>query len=206
MKKSFQLSAFSYQLLFAVVSAILLILSFPGFNFWILAWVAFIPLFLALEGQGPFKAFLISYLTGFLFFLGTIYWLIHVSMPGMLIVVAYLALYFGFFGLILSLVSAPACANGFLTFRPGLYALFLIPAAWVALEWARSYVFTGFGWALLGYSQSRNLPIIQIADVTGAYGVSFIIVMFNAALFFAIKNFRNKEKDFLIPVIWRSFS
>ncbi|MFA5255762.1 MAG: apolipoprotein N-acyltransferase [Candidatus Omnitrophota bacterium] len=201
MKKSFQLSAFSYQLLFAIVSAILLILSFPGFNFWILAWVAFIPLFLALEGQGPFKAFLISYLTGFLFFLGTIYWLIHVSMPGMLIVVAYLALYFGFFGLILSLVSAPACANGFLTFRPGLYALFLIPAAWVALEWARSYVFTGFGWALLGYSQSRNLPIIQIADVTGAYGVSFIIVMFNAALFFAIKNFRNKEKDFLIPVI-----
>ena len=68
------------------------------------------------------------------------------------------------------------------------------------LEWIRSYAFTGFGWALLGYSQSYNLPIIQIADVTGTYGVSFLIVMFNAAVFLAIKNFRNK-KEFLLPVV-----
>jgi apolipoprotein N-acyltransferase len=195
-KKSFQLSSFSYQPLFAVVSAILLILSFPGFNFWILAWVAFIPLFLALENQKPVKAFLISYLTGFLFFLGTIYWLIHVSLPGMIIVVAYLALYFGFFGLIISLIP-PRRRNSAAVVDE---RLFLIPAAWVALEWARSYVFTGFGWALLGYSQSRNLPIIQIADVTGAYGVSFIIVMFNAAIFIAIKNF-NSKKESLIPAV-----
>jgi apolipoprotein N-acyltransferase len=107
----------------------------------------------------------------------------------MLVVVAYLALYFGFFGLII-------CNE----IRSTRYEqLFLIPTVWVALEWARSYVFTGFGWALLGYSQSDNLPIIQIADICGTYGVSFLIVIFNAAVFFVIKNFRNK-KDYIIPV------
>jgi len=86
----------------AVISAVLLILSFPGFNMWIFAWIAFVPFFFAIENQKPFKAFLISYLTGFLFFLGTVYWLIHVTLPGMIIVVAYLALYFGLFGLFIS--------------------------------------------------------------------------------------------------------
>ncbi len=178
------------KFLLAEISALLLILSFPGFNLWICAWFAFIPLFFALENQKPLNAFLLSYLTGFIFFLGTIYWLIHVSLPGMIIVAAYLALYFGFFGLIVN-------KGARLTI---LERLFLIPAAWVALEWARSYVFTGFGWALLGYSQSSNLPIIQIADVSGPYGVSFLIVMFNAAAFFTIKNFRDRNER-LIPVV-----
>jgi apolipoprotein N-acyltransferase len=191
----------SSRILLAVLSALLLILSFPPFNAWILAWVAFIPLFFAVDGQNPLKAFLIAYLIGFIFFLGTIYWLIHVTLPGMLAVVAYLALYFGFFGLIISYEPNSRRASLNPPYGCTQYErLFLIPAAWIALEWARSYVFTGFGWALLGYSQSCNLPIIQIADVTGAYGVSFLIVMFNVAIFFAIKNFRFR-KDFLIPVI-----
>ncbi|MDP2928810.1 MAG: apolipoprotein N-acyltransferase [Candidatus Omnitrophota bacterium] len=212
-----------------------MILSFPGFNFWILAWAAFVPLFFAIENQKPLNAFLGAYLTGFIFFLGTIYWLIHVSLPGMIIVVAYLALYFGFFGLIISLSSSlRGTLNGVKgteapRLRPGLRPellskdeaislkarllrpfgprndeffkrLFLIPATWVALEWIRGHALTGFGWALLGYSQSYNLPMIQIADIFGAYGVSFLIVIFNAAIFFAIKNFRNK-KEFLIPVV-----
>lgn len=178
------------RLALAVVSAALLVFSFPGFNVWIFAWVAFIPLFFALKDQKPLNAFLISYLTGILFFLGTIYWLIHVSLPGMIIVAAYLALYFGIFGLIVSLVTRDES-----NFTPVIYA-----AIWVALEWARSYVFTGFGWALLGYSQSRNLPIIQIADITGVYGVSFLIVIFNTAAFLAIKNLRDRQKS-LTPLV-----
>ena len=189
----------SRELLLAAGSALLLIFSFPGFNIWIFAWVALVPLFFALENQKPLRAFLLSYLTGFILFRGTIYWLSHVSLPGMLIVAAYLALYFGFFGLIVNFISSPRWNSNKLQITDyGL--LFYIPAAWVALEWARSYIFTGFGWALLGYSQSYNLPIIQIADMSGTYGVSFLIVMFNIAVFFAIKNFRNK-KEFLIPVI-----
>jgi apolipoprotein N-acyltransferase len=146
-----------------------------------------VPLFFALENQKPLKAFLTAYLTGFLFFLGTIYWLVHVSLPGMLFVAAYLALYFGFFGLII---------NSTLCTAPGAQyeRLFLISAAWVALEWIRGHALTGFGWALLGYSQSYNLPMIQIADMFGAYGVSFVIIFFNTAIFLAVKNFRGRSK------------
>ena len=175
-----------------ILSAILLIVSFPGFNIWPLAWVAFIPLFFALENQKPFKAFLISYLAGFLFFLGTVYWLIHVTLPGMIIVVAYLALYFGLFGVVVSLISTPQCNYT--------AAVIYAPAAWVTLEWLRSHALTGFGWNLLGYSQVSNLPMIQIADTTGVYGVSFLIMMLNAAIFVSVKNFKNK-KDAISPLI-----
>ncbi|MBI5124519.1 MAG: apolipoprotein N-acyltransferase, partial [Candidatus Omnitrophica bacterium] len=166
----------------------MLTLSFPGFNIWLLAWFGFIPLFFAIDGQKPIKAFLISYITGFLFFLGTIYWLVHVSLPGMIVVAAYLALYFGLFGLII----CNAIRN------TQYAALFYTPAAWVALEWLRSNALTGFGWNLLGYSQSYNLPIIQIADIAGVYGVSFLIMIFNAAVFLTLKNFK-RNKDFYMP-------
>ena len=167
----------------------MLVLSFPGFNLWILAWVAFIPLFFAVDGQKPLKVFLTAYLTGFLFFLGTMYWLIHVTFPGMLVVVAYLALYFGFFAL--ALVRSPGTMAH--------SRLFFIPSAWVALEWIRAHALTGFGWNFLGYSQSANLPVIQIADMFGAYGVSFIIVMFNTAIYMFIKDFK-RDKDAYVPV------
>lgn len=173
------------KIILTVLSAIFLILSFPNFNLYYLAWVAFLPLFFALDGLSPARSFGLAYIAGVLFFLGTIYWLVHVTLPGMIIVAAYLAFYIALFGLIFSLLSR---LNSFIL-------LFFVPSLWVSLEYARSHVFTGFGWNLLAHSQCPNLPVIQIADVTGAYGVSFLIVAFNYALFVAIKNFRKREYD-----------
>jgi apolipoprotein N-acyltransferase len=89
----------------------------------------------------------------------------------------YLGLYVGIFGGILS----------FFRFRyldePGVIA----PLIWVLLEYLRTYLFTGFPWGLLGYSQYQNLSLIQICDITGVYGVSFMIVMVNAAIYLVIK-------------------
>ncbi|MDD5653262.1 MAG: apolipoprotein N-acyltransferase [Candidatus Omnitrophica bacterium] len=87
--------------------------------------------------------------------------------PGCLVL--YLALYFGIFGLFFSTQNA----------RRSTPNLFFIPAIWVILEYVRSYLFTGFPWSLLGYTQYHYLPIIQIADVTGAWGVSFLVMMGN---------------------------
>lgn len=166
----------------AVLSAVLLALSFPGFNLYLLAWVGLVPLFFAVEGLRPSRAFLLSYLAGTVFFLCTTWWLIHVTLPGMLICVLYLALYFGFFGLFLNYAL-----------RITRYALlFFAPAAWVTLEYVRAHLLTGFGWNLLAHSQAPNLRFIQIADITGAYGVSFLLVLFNAAVFITIKNFRRR--------------
>lgn len=165
------------------ISSILLILAFPGFNLSILAWVGLIPLFFAIDGKSPLKAFKVSYLAGVLFFMGTIYWLMHVTLPGMIGVVLYLALYFGLFGLIAYVAIS----------RASYLSLFVIPSAWVALEYARSHLLGGFGWNLLAHSQSYNLPMIQIADIAGAYGVSFLIVLANTAVFFTIKDIRRKN-------------
>jgi len=60
--------------------------------------------------------------------------------------------------------------------------LVVIPAIWVALEYLRSHFLSGFGWNLLGYSQTPLLPMIQLADLTGVWGVSYLIVMANVAI------------------------
>lgn len=185
-------------------SAFVLILSFPDFNLWPLAWVGLIPLLFAVEGKKPLQAFLISSFIGVLFYLGTIYWLIHVTFPGMVILVSYLALYFGLFGLVVN--RALAVNHGPGTVKGIIKILLGVPAAWVALEYIRSNLLTGMGWALLGYSQYTNLVVIQIADTFGTYGVSFLIVMVNAGIYMAIKGLRPNGREIKRPFFLAPFS
>jgi len=156
------------------LSALLLIFSFPDLNLWILAWFAFVPLFLAVKDQSQKRAFLLSYLSGVIFWWGTIYWLVHVTLIGTIILILYLALYFGLFGLFISSVLR----------RESSFAHFLlVPSFWVILEYVRGHLFTGFPWALLGYSQYLNLPVIQVSDITGAWGVSFLVMTVNTLIY-----------------------
>jgi apolipoprotein N-acyltransferase len=83
----------------SVLSAVFLVCSFPNFNFSFLVWVGLVPFFILLDGKSPKATFLWGWLTGFLFFLGTHYWLVHVTLPGMILVNIYLGIYFGLFGL-----------------------------------------------------------------------------------------------------------
>ncbi|MCX5703726.1 MAG: apolipoprotein N-acyltransferase [Candidatus Omnitrophica bacterium] len=155
-----------------VLSAILLILSFPRTNFWILAWFGFVPVFFALNNKSQKEAFFLFFITGIIFWSGIIYWLAHVTLFGTILLILYLALYFGIFGLIIrpcTKHSAP-------------YAMVFIPSVWVLLEYIRGHLITGFPWALLGYSQYINLPVIQIADITGVWGVSFLLMSANVAI------------------------
>ena len=172
---SFKPSAFK-DLFLSFLSAVLLILSFPGFNIEFLAWFAFVPLFFAIQNKSKIKAFFLSYFAGIIFWFGIIYWLVHVTLPGMIILVLYLAIYFGVFGLLFSFYTLYAIR----------YTLLVIPAFWVLLEYIRSHLFTGFPWALLGYSQYLNLSVIQIADITGVWGVSYLVMMVNVAIYSVI--------------------
>lgn len=154
------------------LSAILLVCSFPNVNLSFLIWVGLVPFLILLDAKSPKAAFLWGWLTGFLFFLGTHYWLIHVTLPGMILMNIYLGIYFGLFGL------------GYASFQkfPLKHKLWVLPSLWVALEFTRDRLFTGFGWACLGHSQYEVLPLIQIADITGVFGVSFLVVMVNVLL------------------------
>jgi len=149
-------------------------MSFSKFNLGFLAGVGFVPLFFAIRDKSKTRALLFSYFAGVIFWLGIIYWLIHVTLPGTIVLILYLALYFGIFGLIIS-THLPSAT----------YYLLFIPSLWVLLEYIRSYLFTGFPWALLGYSQYLNIPIIQVADITGVWGVSFLVVLVNVLIYSA---------------------
>jgi len=67
-----------------------------------------------------------------------------------------------------------------------------MPLVWIILEYIKSHLFTGFGWALLGYSQYKNLPLIQIADFSGAYGVSFVVMLVNILVWKLLAGTRDK--------------
>ncbi len=149
--------------------AFLLALSFSFSRCWIFAWFAFVPLFFVLENKSAKEAFRHAYFCGILFWAQTIYWLAQVTFIGQVILIFYLALYFGVFG---CLASRP-----FIKCR-----LLFIPALWVILEYLRGWIFSGFPWALLGYSQYANLAVIQIADIAGVWLVSFLVMLVNTAI------------------------
>lgn len=153
----------------SLLAAVCLVLAFPKTDIWPLAWVGLVPLLRGLDGQTPLRAFGRGYLCGILFFGGTLYWLVHVTLPGMVLLAAYLAVYFGFFGI----------GYNFLNRLEAAWKPFGIAGLWTLLEFIRAHFLTGFGWASLGYSQYKNLSLIQVADLTGVYGVSFWVVLAN---------------------------
>ena len=165
-----RLSDGAREWLLFLTSPLLLILAFPKTDIWILSWIGFIPFFIVLNNTPKLSGSILkAYVCGFVFFLGTLYWLIHVTLFGMLLMVTYLSLFFGIFGA----VSWWARRYSFLK------RLFLLPSVWVVLEFIRAHFMTGFGWGTLGYSQYKNILMIQIADLTGVYGVSFVLMFVN---------------------------
>ncbi len=162
----------------------LLALAFPGTGDqgW-LAFGALVPLLVAIDGVPWREARLLGGVAGLAFWLTTVPWLAGtivrygglswgVANLILLGLAAYLALYWAAFAA--SLARLPRCS--------GVLYVLLAASLWVALEWLRGVLFTGFPWNLLGYSQYQNHLLSQIAAVTGVYGVSFVVMAVNAAL------------------------
>jgi len=171
------------KIFYSLTSVILLILSFPKFSISFLAWFALVPLFLVIRNSSPKQAFLLGFLSSFFTYLGLLYWIVITIVTAneplilgilcLFLLSAYLSLYFALFSLIYNFFSSKLS-----TFNLQL----LTPCVWVFLEYIRSHLFSGFPWALLGYTQWNFLPIIQISEFTGVYGVSFLIVLVNTTL------------------------
>ena len=136
-----------------------------------------VPLLVSISGKKPHYAFFLAFICGLAFFPGIGNWLFHVRGYRLLhhvIWSTYLAIYFGLFGL----------AFTFIANRWGLVpSLVASPFIWVSLEYIRSNMgFMAFPWGLLSHSQHQYPAIIQIAALTGNYGVSFLLVWVNSAL------------------------
>jgi apolipoprotein N-acyltransferase len=172
------------NLILAIISGVLLVFSFAPFDCYFLAWFALVPLLVSIRTQKPFNAFLLGLIMGLVYFAGTTYWVynsVHnyghfppvVSVFLVAILSFYLSLYVGVFSLLFNHILK----------RTTLPSLIVAPLLWVTLEFLRTYIFTGFPWSSLGYSQYNCLILIQIADITGIYGISFFVACLNGALF-----------------------
>jgi apolipoprotein N-acyltransferase len=156
-----------------LASGALAILSLPSFDLGFLGWLSLAPLLFALRQRGAIAGAGLGLLFGCLFAAGTFWWL-H-AIPGVtpfrfvLLMVA-LGLYYAVFGVLYALASRSI----------GSWIILGGPVLWVALEYARaSLSFVALPWNFLAHSQYRYLPVIQIADLTGAFGISFILLMAN---------------------------
>jgi apolipoprotein N-acyltransferase len=168
----------------AAITGLLYPLCFPDFDLGYLAWAVLIPLHLALARPAPLRrSFWLGWLAGTFAFAGIMVWVItamhqygKVPLAVSVLLMLLLAIYLGLF---LALY-----AIGWVWFKRHLPTVTFLaaPILWVALEWLRTYLFSGLPWALLGYSQYQWLPVIQIADITGVYGLSFLVVLVNVAV------------------------
>ena len=162
-----------------------------------MAWIALVPLLIALSGwrgreerlpgQPPLRAFLLGLTSGTVYFVGTVYWTSTVvatygnlPMAVATFAMVLLALYLALFPAVMAVVTSRLISRG------GAGALLLAPAAWVATEFFRGYLFGGFPWVPLGNSQVTVLPVAQLASVFGVYGLSMLVAFVNAAIAYAL--------------------
>jgi apolipoprotein N-acyltransferase len=177
------------DLVLACLSAALLLLAFPTFNLGILAWFALVPLLLALEGKSLRATLILCYVTGLLSTAGILSWLWKVSgvtLVHIVFVFGYLALYVAIWGGAVYWVRK----------RTSLPLALVAPPLWVAQEYVRShFFFLGFPFMLLGHSQYLHPSVIQIASITGTYGLSYLIVLVNAIVAEMILFSRQSERS-----------
>ncbi len=146
--------------------ALLAGLAFPNVGWWPTAHLCLVPLTLvALRASSLRRVLLLSYIAGYVWWMVMLWWLTQVTLPGKLVLDAYLALYLPVYVWIIR--TAARCMHAPMVFA--------VPVVWVALEYIRGWMITGFPWFSLGHSQPTSM--IQIADFAGTYGVSFVVAL-----------------------------
>lgn len=156
-------------------SMLLLWLSFTPINWSFLAWISLVPLVQLLRLKSlPRRFYRTIYLAGFVWAVATLQWM-RLGHPAMYLALlalsVYLAMYIPMFvwlGRRCITAHIPACLA--------------VPVVWTGLEYIRAWLFTGFSWYYLGHTQYRWSGFIQISDVTGVYGLSFVVALVSAAI------------------------
>jgi apolipoprotein N-acyltransferase len=185
------------------LTGLLLVASFPRAGQGYLAWVAFVPLIaFVFRAKGVARAFWGGFIAAAIEIFALLIWIPTVLMHygGLPDVVAWAA--YGLAVSTLACYTALTCAAAkYLIKRGGNSFLLLLPAVWVVFEYLQSRSpFGGLPWLLAGYSQSSYLNLIQIADITGIYGISFLILWVNTVIVWVALG-RRKGKAFYTPLI-----
>jgi len=182
----------------SAASGVLAGLAYPPFGWDWLIWVCLVPLVSAVwfeparGGKTSLRHFGYGWLAGSLSFWINLGWLIEVTGGGWFLLSVYCGLYTGLFAVFLGLVvcrrdGGAGAKNPWLSSRANLRVALGGAAAWAGLEWVRGVAFSGFGWNGLGVALWESIPLVQVADLTGVPGVSFLVCLTNLILVASVK-------------------
>ncbi|HEY5040291.1 MAG TPA: hypothetical protein VIJ93_14600, partial [bacterium] len=178
--------SFRRRIFYSLLSACLVWFSFPNFldkNLTpftaFLGWIALVPLFLAMKGVRPRQGAVLGWVFGFVQFGGILYWIAFLEEAKNLSGLAWLTLvfYLSLFSLVFGWIYC------FLVERLKVSGCWIAPFIWVGLEYIRgSRPWGGFPWGELGYSQAPYPALLTFTSFAGVYGLTFLMVWFNACL------------------------
>lgn len=195
----------------AICSGVLYAASFAPFNLTWFCWIALTPLIAAVWFSGAesrhiwLRNLLLGYVAGLTFFWIVFSWLTTVTILGWFVLEFYMAIYFAIWACLCGLVrprsrrrrtaagkwdrmliqarsAASAEQSPWTKSSNNLRLALVLAAAWTTLEWLRGWVFSGFGWNGLGVALHDNWPLIQIAELTGVAGLSFLVAFANVII------------------------
>ena len=187
----------------SILSGILLGLAFPGFGHATLIFVALVPLMFSVHSASVKKAAWLSLLSGFVFFVMSLWWLTNLTgrvegvglqisaMLGFLVLALYCALYFIPFSIAVSLGTKKWVGN---VLWKNLRFMASVTVVWVGAEYLRGLLFTGFPWNALGISQYANPTLIQVAEWGGVSIISAYIVFMNAGAFITFRQYTHGNR------------
>ncbi len=181
----------------SLLSSMLYTLSFPSFislkGFSELAWVSLVPLLLVIKNTNYRRAVFYGVSFGVIHTMLTNYWLGTFSLISLQFITGYYLLIYTLFMLPTIWIYKQAGRLRFLVF----------PAAMVVFDYLRSYGFMGYPWSMLGVSQYDFIPLIQIASLTGVWGVTFIVTLCNSVVVEVLDHFLRplkKEGKPMLPI------
>src|SRR5262252_834314 len=193
----------------AILSGLLYAVCFAPFNLTWFCWIALTPLIAAIWFSGTesrhawLRNLLLGYVAGLTFFWIVFFWLTTVTVLGWFVLQFYMAIYFAIWAWFCHLLrpraikrqaraeskwnqmlaqarsTAATVQSPWTKSTSNLRLAFILAAAWTTLEWLRGWVFSGFGWNGLGVALHDKWPLIQITELTGVAGLSFIVAFVN---------------------------
>ena len=185
--------SFLWRAIAALASGLMLSCSFPPLNWSIMAWFALVPIMLVPTPRRKIERLAVGFILGYAHFATALHWLNEVGFYAGYLLAVYCAFFPMLWYFIISTFNwrlkdkqnavFPGAGPLFIADEWMLILHILIQAAvWVWLEYMRSMLFSGFPWDLVGISQFRRLAVAGLAQFTGVYGVSFIIILANAII------------------------
>ncbi|MBN2641921.1 MAG: apolipoprotein N-acyltransferase, partial [Victivallales bacterium] len=192
-----------------LASGMLTSTAFPSLNWSMVIWLGLVPMLMIVGNKTVWQAWRAGFIWGYGFSICAFFWLREIEFFIPFAMAAVLALFPAFWALLIPvfkrklLIPVEIRLRGFDEMKKyndqgiGKELLFAMSLAawWCILEWVRSWIGTGLPWNYLATSQWRNLPLIQICEFTGVYGVSFLIAMVNITLALAAESYMKSLRN-----------